>query len=153
MNIERLLQKEQQASFSYLNKRLSHRGHEFIEDVFCEARYRAIKYFKHYDAQYPFAGWWYKILHNTLKDMLAKHQPEQTMDELPEQIYRVNENELIELIELMDIIEQLPLKQKQAIHSNIFGEQSPSENQNALRLALFKARVLIKDKINVNDRR
>lgn len=144
MNIEKLLSKEEERSIAFLNKKAFSYGRDFIEDVYCDARLKAIKSFQSYDSKRPFSSWFRRILINALNDKINSTKQEITCDYIKDSTYyEITDSMNLTVGRIIDIIETLPEKQREVMMSILNDElngvtrdkRSPSE-----RLLIHKAR-------------
>jgi len=157
MNIEKLLDLERQNSYKLIKSKVPYMGQDFIEDVFCDARLKALKNIKSYDQNRPFRNWWTRILINSLTDKINKNKQEVSMEYIEEKTYDPMQEILSHLAisELINILDSLPNQQRNVIKKIIeeetkFGNYSVSKKTPAERLSLHKARKKINKILETN---
>lgn len=144
MNIEKLLSKEEEKSITFLNKKAFSYGRDFIEDVYCDARLKAIKSFKSYDPNRPFSSWFRRILINALNDKINSGKQEITCDYINDSMYyEMNDSMNLTVSKIIDVIETLPEKQREVMMGILNDELNGTEKEKrspSERLLIHKAR-------------
>jgi RNA polymerase sigma-70 factor, ECF subfamily len=77
-----LFERHHVALFRYLLRMTRNRA--LSEDLVQEVFFRALKYAKSYDPDYPFPRWLYGMAHNAYRDCRHKTRGEQTSTDVPE---------------------------------------------------------------------
>jgi DNA-directed RNA polymerase specialized sigma24 family protein len=148
MNIENLLEKEKRNSYAILKSKIGHYGHDFIEDVYCDARLKALKSFHKYQPDRPFKGWWNQILIHALVDKVNGSKPEQSIENIDKSydvIPQVLNN--LTISEITDALRLLPLSQQRVFQDVLDRHINNTPHAKATaqdRLNLHKARKKIK---------
>ena len=147
MNIEELLEQEKSQSIRLLKLKAGHLGEDFIEDVYCDARYKALKNINSYDPERPFKNWWGRILSNALVDKINQEKNEIPTEHIEEKHFDENRgiNIRLTLSELEDMLDSLPKKQRDVL-AQVLNEELNNKAGNidmrksSGRLALHKLR-------------
>lgn len=140
--IEQLIQNETNSSFIFLRSKLPHKNAEFIEDVFCDARLKAIKHFDKFDSTLSFKPWWNKILLNSLKDRISNSREYIPLDLVSETVEdkRFDLFQSLKVSEIISILENMDYP----LSINLNRPMSNSERQK-----LYKLRKKISKACNV----
>lgn len=143
--LEKLLESEKDSSFKILKSKLPYKNSEFIEDVYCEARLKAIKHFDKYHQHQPFRPWWSRILIRCMYDKINSDK-EIPFENIPESYKDYQEDFLnsLKLSEIMKIIDAMPQNNQKPMLDLIIretdNEHSSVPLKNSERQALCKAR-------------
>lgn len=146
MNIEKLLQDEEDNSIRILKHKAGYKGEDFIEDVYCDARLKALKNIHSYDQDRPFKPWWNRILLNSLTDKINREKNETPSEYLEEKQYSdiSSIDTRLTVSELVSMLDILPTKQREVLVRVLNEELSTGYSEDvksaADRLALHKVR-------------
>lgn len=149
MTIDKLIEQQKEQSYKILKHKIGQYGNDLIEDVYCDARLKALKNAHAYNHDRPFKNWWNRILQNAIIDRINSNKQEQPFEEIFAGSCDDSNilNTSMTLSEIMDAIESLSPAEKNAIIS-VITEESHSEGDLIFKKAkspteravLFKAR-------------